>query len=262
MMPPLWVWLFFLPTCLKAMLIGNPAEPALKTSGIFSSPHSWCNIRVSFLKDYVYYQKYQDEFTLAGVDAPKTFIKLNTNAWMATLHFENRVDFYGILGASNLQLNQEIYSKMQFCWGFGGKIILYRTENFFIGTDIKYFDTSQQPLYCLSEGLPFNFTHNFTLKYQETQLSLGASYRSSMIAPYICVTYLISKIEPNPMTALVRWPMDTAILVDAECKFLVTQYRWGIALGSTLIGSEKATLTVESRLFSQNAIDVNINVQF
>jgi hypothetical protein len=250
------------PGALLAMLIGNPAEPSLEKEGLFISPTSWASIRIGFLEDYVYRQRFQDEFKIEGCEHTKTFAKLSTNAGMATLNFEDRVDLYGILGASRLQLNREIYSTMQFSWGFGGKLVLFEAQNFFFGLDIKYFSANQKPSYLLCEGLAFNVAGDFKFKYTETQFALGACYRYTMIAPYIYATYLISKIDPDPNVALVHWPLDTTILVDAVCKSVIAQRRWGMAVGATLLSNAKAALSVESRMINQNAIDVNLDVRF
>jgi hypothetical protein len=255
------LFLFF-PGLLSAMLIGNPAEPALDKAGIFTAPDSWASLRVAFLEDYVYHQRFKDEFKIEGIESTKTFATLSTNAGMATLNFEDRIDLYGILGASSLQLNHEIFSTMQFSWGFGGKLVLYEARNLTFGLDIKYFAAPQKPRYFLADGLPFNVVDNFKFKYSETQFALGMCYRYTFIAPYFYATYLVSKIDPDPMIALVQWPLDTDILVDAECKSFVAQRRWGMAVGATLLSASKATLSVESRMFNQNAIDVNLDVRF
>lgn len=249
------------PYSLKAILIGNPAEPALETCGIFTEPNSWCSLRASFFEDYVYRQKFKDEFQLENCDQTKTFAKLSTNAGMLILNFKSRIDLYGIAGASRLQVNQEIYSKMQLCWGIGGKIVIFQTSSFYLGADIKYFETDQKPLYFLCEGLPFNLAGNFELKYTETLCSLGMCWQTSCIAPYIYATYMIAKFNPDPLTALVRWPFSD-VLVDAVCKSAISQRRFGFAIGATLISKKTAVLSVESRMFNQNAIDVSLEVRF
>jgi hypothetical protein len=259
----LFVYIFlFLPSLIGAMLIGNPAEPALDKAGLFTAPESWASLRVTFLEDFVYHQRFRDEFTIDGIESSKTFATLSTKAGMATLNFEDRIDLYGILGASSLQLNHEIFSTMQFSWGFGGKLVLFEARNLFFGLDIKYFAASQKPRYFLADGLPFNVIDDFKFKYNETQFSLGMCYRYTFIAPYFYATYLVSKIDPDPMIALVQWPLDTGILLDAECKSFMAQRRWGMAVGATLLSGLTATLSVESRMFNQNAIDVNLDVRF
>lgn len=256
-----WIFLFFFPWQLTAMLIGNPAEPALETAGIFSKQSAWCSLRATFFEDYVYQQRLQDTFEDDSCNRGKTLAKFSTNAGILTLNFKDRIDFYGIVGASRLQVNQEIFSKMQFAWGVGSKLILFKTGSFYLGADLKYFETAQKPMYFLCEGLAFNLAGNFALQYSETQAALGICFTTFCIAPYIYASYMIAKFEPDPMTALVRWPFSN-VLVDAICKSATTQRRFGLAVGATLLSGEKATLSIESRMFNQNAIDINLEVKF
>jgi len=255
------LFLFF-PGALAAMLIGNPAAPALEKVGLFTPPATWVSCRLAFFEDYVYRQRFHDEFKLDGCERTKTFAKLATSAGIVTLNFEDRVDFYGILGGSRMQLNQEVFSSMQFCWGFGGKLILFESTNLSFGCDIKYFVANQQPNYFLCDGLAFDVVDESKFRYNETQFSIGMCYRSLCIAPYFYATYLVSKIDPDPSIALVEWPLDTTVLIDAECKSMVAHRRWGIAVGATLLSSSKAAISVESRMFNQNAIDVTLDVRF
>lgn len=261
-MSPARFLLVFFPFALGAMLIGNPAEPSLDKTGLFTPPDSWVSLRIAFLEDYVYHQRFEDEFKLDGVERTKTNAELSTNAGMVTLNFEDRLDLYGILGASRLQLNQEIFSTMQFSWGFGGKLLIFEAKNLSFGLDIKYFVANQKPRYFLADGLPFNVVQNFKFKYNEMQFALGMCYQYTWLAPYFYATYLITKIDPDPTIALVQWPLDDTVLVDAECKSFVAKRRWGMAVGATLLSGSKATLSVESRMFNQNAIDVNLDVRF
>lgn len=247
---------------MNAMLIGNPAEPALETIGIFTKPSSWCTLRVGFCEDYVYQQRLQeDALKNDNCKQNKTLATFSTNAGILTLNLKDRIDFYGILGASRIQVNEEIFSKMQFAWGVGGKLVLFQHDSFYIGADLKYFETAQRPMYFLCRGLAFNLAGDFALQYSETQAALGICFTTQCIAPYIYASYMIAKFEPDPMTALVRWPFSN-VLVDADCKSATTQRRFGLAVGATLLSGNKAALSVESRMFNQNAIDVNIEVKF
>ncbi len=258
-----WLLIFIaVPFCsLSCMLIGNPGQPALQTTGIFQTCPSWWSFRVSYLDDFVYQERYRDEFKLDESTSSRTSVKFSTYATQLTLNIKNRIDFYGILGSSRIQIDEEIFTKRRFSWGTGLKLIVLNMGNFQIGTDFKYFETDQKPTFFVADHLPYNVLTDFRLKYHEIQAALGMTYRTSILAPYIYTTYLISKIEPEPMTSLVRLPQfDMAI--DVVSKSVLGKKRWGMALGITLIDQLKATLSFEWRLFNQNAIDVNGEIRF
>lgn len=256
------LFLVIAPCYLQAMLVGNPAEPAIAKEGIFTQPSCWCTARVGFFEDYVYNQRFVDKFEIAGnQEENKTIAKLATNAGIATVNFKERLDLYGLAGTSKMQVNQEIYSSMQPCWGVGGKLLILEAYSFYIGIDVKYFATYQKPLYFVGDGYAYNVSEDFTLSYSETQTSIGVSFLTRQISPYIYLTYLIADFEPHPMKALVRMPTED-LYTDADCNSSKTQRRFGLALGATLLSKEKALLAIESRMFNQNAIDVKLELKF
>ena len=149
----------------------------------------------------------------------------------------------------------------QLCWGFGGKLIILHEGRFRAGVDLKYFQTDQSPRYFLCDDIPYNVVSDFHFNYHEIQAAVGVSYRTKYISPYANATYLIAKIEPEPLIALVRVPAYD-MNVDVVSKSVIGTRRWGLALGATLIDSRKATLAVEWRAFNQNSIDVSGEVRF
>lgn len=242
------------------MLSGNPAEPGLMKKGIWLKP-GWCSFRAGYLDDWVYQQRFQDEFKLEGVTHTRTFLKLSTYAGLLTINIKNGFDLYGIVGSSRLQLDQEIFTKRALSWGVGSKFILFRRQDFFIGADAKYFQTNQKPRYFIVDGAPYNIVSNYRLKYKEVQASCGMSYRAWVFAPYINATYILTHVEPEPAVVLVRLP-ETDEIVDVESKSIVSKKHWGMALGLSLIDSSKATFAIEWRLFNQNAVNVNGEIRF
>ncbi len=255
-------FLFLFPFCsLWAILIGNPAQPILQKSGIIQECPSWFSLRAAYFDDYVYRQRFHDEYKIQGLPHSKTHIKFSTEAALITMNFANRVDFYGIFGGSRIQLDREVFTKRQFAWGAGGKLIILHEGKFRVGIDAKYFESDQKPLYFSSEGLAYNIVTDFILKYSEIQTALGMSYRTGPISPYVYCTYLITKIEPHPSSVLVRLPQMPEV-ADLYLKSQIGQRRWGFTVGATLVDCRKMTITLESRLFNQNAIDVNGEVRF
>lgn len=257
----LGLFCFFISTALYAMLSGNPAQPRLQPDGILICPSADSSLRIGYLDDYVYRQRYKEFRVINEEPTSKSFVKMYTHAALTTFNFRNRIDLYGLLGSSRLFLDREISTRSQFAWGVGGKLIIFQKENFSLGVDVKYFQCNYSHThYLVSDGIPYTVIGPFTLKYDETQIALGICYKANIIAPYINATYLISQIEPEPGIILIR--LSPTDLVDSPISSITTQRRWGLAVGATVISSDKATLSVESRMFNQNAIDVNLEIRF
>jgi hypothetical protein len=160
-----------------------------------------------------------------------------------------------------MQIDKEIFTKRALGWGVGGKLILFQHAGFFLGTDVKYFETNQKPRYFVVEGLPYNIESNYRLKFHEIQAALGLAYRAWVFSPYVNGTYILTHVEPEPAVLFVRMP-DMNELVDIESKSIIGQKKWGLALGLTLVDSKKASLSVEWRAINQNGIDVNGEIRF
>lgn len=244
------------------MLIGNPGQPVIQKYGIVQSSPSWWNLRAAYLSDFVYRAKFKND--LPEITANSSYIQLSTDAALITFNIKNIFDFYGIFGSSKLQLDHEIYTTPVFAWGVGAKCILFRKGSFQIGADLKYFETDQKPLYFVGDGLAYNVESDFRLRYSEVQSALGISYRTPLLSPYIQVSYLIANLEPHPYVATVRMPQaefrNTPVDIDAES--VDGQRRWGLAVGMTIISSCKGSLTLESRVLNQNAVNMTGEIRF
>ncbi|MDP1609144.1 MAG: hypothetical protein Q8L98_07515 [Chlamydiales bacterium] len=252
------------PCILWSMLIGNPGQPLIQKYGVLQSCPTWWSLRAGYLSDFIYRAKFKDEFP--SLDTPKTssYVQLSTDAALLTLNIKNVFDFYGIVGSAAMQLDHEVYTNKEFAWGVGGKFIFFRSGSIRLGADFKYFETDQKPLYFVSDALTYNVESDFHLRYSETQVAVGAAYRTKLLSPYLQVTYLISKLDPHPYVAAVRIPLaefaDTP--ADIDSKSVIGSKRWGLAVGATIISGSKGSLTLESRMINQNAVDLTGEIRF
>jgi hypothetical protein len=75
------------------------------------------------------------------------------------------------------------------------------------------------------------------------------------------LTYLHTQITPQPSLVTVRFPLYNHS-IDTSSKSVISQRRWGMAVGGTILGGKKGSLTIESRFFNQNAINVSGEIRF
>ena len=245
---------------LFAFQIGNPAQPALIDQGVFTKEGMPWSLRVAYLDDFVYSQHFSNELILADEKPP--VVQLTTDAALLTLNFRQWIDLYGILGGTKLQMDQELYTKREFSWGIGTKIVVFTIDQFRIGCDFKYFQTEQRPLFLVSSGLPLNIiSKDFNISYSEYQGSFGASYEGSVICPYIQVSYLKAEVTPSCRRFLVSYP-GISEPIEPSIQSFTGKQRWGGAVGASLRMGHKGTFSIESRFFNQNAIDAAIELKF
>lgn len=242
---------------LNAFFIGNPAQPALLTSSLIYKISDNFSFRAAYLDDYVYGQHVQNAF---NTEKPP-LLRLSTDAALLTLNFFKRLDLYGIVGSSSMQMDQEVYTKREFAWGVGGKLIFMTLDSFRMGCDFKYFETNQKPLYLIQSGTPYNIVSDWHILYTEYQAAVGASYQTSLICPYVQVTYIVTKIDPHPYKYLVSVP-GYSEPAESKTRCFEGIRKWGMAVGATLLAGNKSTLAVESRFFNQNGIDASLEFRF
>ena len=248
-----WVWK---PS--YAFLIGNPADPALFEKGIWFET-SCVTGRIGYMEDWTYKERFQNKFLLAEETHTKN--QLTSYSGIATINAIRRVDVYGILGSSQMQIDEQIFSEKAFSWCMGLKLIFLKHKDLFFGADIKYFETNQHPTFFVIEELPYNVVNDYQSKYASVQLALGIAYRIYGFVPYINGTYIEAQIMPAQSKALVRFP-DTTEMTDISLPVLSGRKKWGMALGFSLFDLAKASLAVEWRTFNQNGINVNGELRF
>lgn len=252
------LFFFFGGPSLYAMVIGNPAEPAILEKGILFKS-SWSSVRFGYLSDWVYKQPFKEEFLFS--EKTRTKNEFSTYAGMATVNFLKRLDLYGYLGSTQMQIDAQIFAKQAFSWCVGTKLMFLKHKNLFFGADIKYFETIQKPKFFVIEELPFNIVNNYHSKYFDLQAAIGTTYRMGLFAPYIHATYIYSHISPEPPLVLVRFP-DIDEISDVIIPSLISRKNWGMAVGFSLIDISKASLSFEWRTFNQNALNVNGELRF
>ena len=244
-----------------SFVCGNPAQPGLMTKGLVPFKTEVWALRVAFLDDYMYSQHIHGEFEVGTTEEKPPVASLSSETAQLTLSFQRRLDIYGLLGSSTLQMDEEVFSRRQFSWGIGAKAIVFELDCFRIGADLKYFQTEQKPLFLVSSGLALDIESNLMLKYREYQGSFGMSYQSGIFCPYINGTYINTKIDPNQYGFLVNVPGFEEPM-DASIRSFVGTNAWGMAVGATLVMGEKGTLAVESRFFNQNGINASLEIKF
>lgn len=242
-----------------AIFVGNPLDPTFYTEGLFSNCAKNVSIRVGYVQEFIYKGTYKDEFI--NTDSTPSQTQLSTYAGILTFNFYNRLDVYGILGNTNIRMDRDFFEKRRISWGLGTKATLYRRSNFAIGIDGKYFQVKFKPRYLLYQGIPGSVLTDFSLEYVEAQGCLAISYASKLISPYIGATYFFSKIMPCPRSFLVEIPNLEAVY-EFELKTSINRKRWGMVIGASILGSQKMTLNLESRVFDQNGVNITGELRF
>jgi len=89
-----------------AFVAGNPAQPGLLSKGIVPFKNQVWALRAAFLDDYVYSQHFCGEFEVDTEQEKPPVFRLASEIAQITLNYHRRVDLYGLVGSSKMQIDQ------------------------------------------------------------------------------------------------------------------------------------------------------------
>ncbi len=281
-------WFIISSSTLLALPVDNPLLPGLYRNGVFwnqdctknsadCKPLLWkgFSFRFGYYGDFVFDRHLRIQTKKNHSTIHRTTI--NTNAAYYAFNFCERFDLFGSLGATqtnfvvtgkslgNPLLNRWVYidTETTFSWSLGGRGALLQLGCLGIGVEAQYFRTCARLNSISSAGLDtFYYVKKGRPRFHEWQVGLGAAYRitiatSSALIPYLAVKWAqcgfdaddLQSNDPNPNHRFTVFNMEN-------------DRSWGYAIGVSLLGYKKATVTVEGRYHSEKAVYVNGTVRF
>lgn len=195
-------WLLYFATLpLFGAYIGNPADPAIMNTGIFSSGYSYFKLTTGYIYDYTQNKRYASEDN-------QTFKKFGLHSQLASFSmiFVERLQLFGTAGGSKeiiegkplYDMIIDLHTNYHFSWSAGAKVILLQWGQTFFSTDFTYFasPSSHKSYFKFLNrlNLPMN-QQKQEFSIREWQLSAGLSSRLFFLTPYAGVNFLRSKLH-------------------------------------------------------------------
>lgn len=272
---------------LFALPIGNPMDASLYSNGLFWGDcyedrccdpcdpcFSWCDawsFRLGFYGDYVFNRHMEtDDSNCAHIDD----FEIYTNAAYLALNICDRLDIFGTLGATSLNLTSnpkvfvnngqdpedEFYleTETDFSWSIGGRLTVWSCDCWYFGIEGQYFYTKPDVKRIAADDFVAYPDNDTELKYTEWQVGIGASYLMRIGC---------SGISAIPYIGL-KWAgscgdFDNATpFVDTRLHNLENTNTWGWGLGMTLLFCDAMGVTVEGRFGDEKAFHVNGQFRF
>jgi len=279
-------WSLFLtlliPTSVLALPVGNPWDASLLRNGVFWEGHcaelcdpnvSWCDawsLRVGFYGDYVF----DRHLKLDTNNTPSTMhrTEIYTNAVYLAFNMWDRIDLFSTLGTTNINLSTPIgafgsnndyfllETDTDFSWSLGLRATIWECGCFGIGGEIQYFSTRPNINFIRDENSSPQYGHSGDIvKYREWQIGLGAAYEyyitscSTSFVPYFGVKWSRVRMDSGEY----HFEGDDFDIIDLE-----NDWDWGYAVGLTLVGCDKMSVTIEGRFVDERAVHVNTQFRF
>ncbi len=267
-----------------ALPLGNPWEASLMREGVFCEGHggcydycdpcmSWCDawsIRIGFYGDYVFDTRM--EITSTPGDPNIHESELYTNAGFIAVNFWDRFDIFATLGATQLEaianarafgasINTYVtlLTDTGFSWSIGGRATIFECGCFGFGLEAQYFRTNPNINFTKLENIAPLYHNGAEIRYHEWQVGLGAAYRINIAS---CATALVPYMGIKVSHAYSKTDTIASLLGGTTVIEAETDPYFGYAVGVTLLGCEKSTVTVEARFLNEKAVHVNGQIRF
>lgn len=252
-----WRFLFFAFPLFGAY-VGNPADPAIMSTGLFSGSYPLFKFTSGYIYDYTSDKRYGTDQIESNYDPDKALKQFGLHSQMASVSFIfiERVQIFGTAGGSKEEafegkqpsfsdMTFDFSSSYQFSWGAGAKAILIQWGQTFLSADFTYFAIPEshhsffQYLNRLNLQLdPGAPKHKLSL--DEWQASAGLSSRFFFVTPYGGATYLSSRlhVEKGPDIPSINYRNEV---------------NWGYFYGVTVSLTGRFHLTFERRVCDEFA---------
>ncbi len=242
---------------LQALYNGNPSLTESIEEGLFFSKDCQYSMKIGLQSDYVLDRRLKGMHEAKGQIDNFTILQ---NQGVFTLNMQDRIEAYGSAGAFSAEFAHEPKLDSQrreygthdhFTWGAGARAVVFHWGNVLMGIDGKYQSGHAAVRWNTLNGA--SLPAKAKLELREWQVGVGFSYKAGMFIPYAAATYAhtyakLKHIEP-------------ALFIPPSFK-MTNREQFGLALGCTLAPEKIVDLSIEARLFSEQALTLAGNLKF
>lgn len=245
---------------LFALPVGNPAEPDMLSTGLFTRDRGDCaGMRFGYRGDFVANKYLKFNESEDHVD----FYTTGTNAITATLNLWNRLDLFGLIGETDVHFDTStsfggllgeviVQSDRQLSYGWGAKWIIWNCGSTALSIEGQYqnFRANLRQATLLVPALDepviiITETHAFRVTYHEYQFSLGISHRIGHLVPYVAVKYSNEIAELRDHTKITNFNVK-----------MKNRRKFGLAIGISLFEACGIEITAEGRFINEEALSI------
>ena len=277
----LLLWL----TPLSALPLNNPIQSVLICDSTFCHPpcgatlYGIFNMRFGFYGDYVYDTAMKVRRGHRDDTIQNLSVMTNAGEFDVTLY---GFDLFCVVGTSKIKMETplstfqtntaggntqlEVIGSSEVSWGIGGRSALWQRGHFGIGIEGEFFTTNPHITQITDFGSGFvNYLNNgIEMRYRAGQIGMGVNWDITLqeqvsLDPYFGLFWTYSTLEFGDvaLTGLGTNANQNIRLYDIK---KTRQYGW--AIGTTLVKSSQATLTIEGRFGGETAAFVSGQLQF
>lgn len=248
--------IFFLLTIFQkgvfALYEGNPSSASVIQKSLYIPDDYWLAIELSYDVNFLFDKSLRPtNRNVQRIDDMQYILQLASLKFV----FFDRFQFYGGLGAQKFkfdvttepQTSLSIDTSNDLAWQIGINALIYNYGSLSLGLGFEY-ETAHPNIQRLREnGKPFASTSGSKIRYQEWQFSLGLSYTTDLLVPYIAYCY------SHPIINFKKF--SPGYLPKDKNRFTAKgRKKSGGAAGVTIIAKEYFSFNFEARFIDETAI--------
>ena len=248
-------------TSLNGAPVGNTAAPKILQKGFFTSSESWVDIRLGYEGDFV------ADGRLEQCNERVDCFKQITNSGTLTLNILDRIDVYGVLGATKPTADWRVVLRTDgtvhriqletnnaLLWAIGGRAILSEWGNASLGFGGRYSASSPSPAHLSLDGKGESIADTH-FEWSEWQFNFDMSCKIKLFTPYIGVKY------SNTTAHLHGFSIPIAAN-GTGINSLRNRDPVGLYLGCALSNGNYFMLNLEWRLIDEESATVSADFRF
>ncbi len=238
----------------------NPSTVDIVDKGFVLESDYWLGFKILYEGDILYDKSLKPTSnTVSSFDNMQYVMQLGG----VSLNFSDRVELAAYLGAQKFHFDMrldptkrlEIDTSTDLAWAIALKALLYEAGAFNFGMELEYETAHPNCSRLIENGKTLFSTMGSKLRYQEWQFSLGISYQTKFISPYLCYRYSHPRIDFKNFSRGFLREQKTDFIIKGEKKS-------GGAVGATISNSELFGLNFEVRFIDETAFSFSGMVKF
>jgi len=242
---------------------GNVAAPRVIEKGFFIPRNCKVSARAGYEGNFVFDGHMRQDVEGSGnVDRYTQMV----NAGTITLNGADRLDVYGVFGASqtcaewrfadtaNRIRNVHMETAHGFLWAVGARVVFFESGPWSLGLNGRYSSTQNHLQWLTIDGLNAS-VNGVTFDQSVWQLNLGAAYHIDLFTPYVAINYLNVRSSMGTMSTAIAKQ-------NSRSNHFENKMPVGLNLGCTLSTGKYFMLNVEARVVSEEAISLSGEFRF
>ena len=246
-------------TSLHSLFSGSPNIPAVPAEGFITTNKSWMDGRAGYVRDMIFNTGMKSVDRLQGSFDKFSYL---ISEGSISLNFFHTFGVFANLGSIEFDIanrpvpgeEKEYFTKRNFTWGLGGRLIIFNYGKATLGLNGQYQAAEANFSTLATNGVPLDSTGNSMIKWNTWQIVASLSYNVDFFYPYISVKFSSSAGR--------FLHLPNGFLPGTDRFKAENSTKYGIITGVTFSTDRLFQFTIELRMIDEDSIAFASEIRF